>query len=297
MSRLLEVAQKALRERKGQVAMNTTWRDIHRQWGVGTLLGRHLSLSSDDYDVLRERCQRHFGGDIVTVDRSQRRSDLAADITDEKTSQRAAFGHLIRVASTEGGIYFASREQAGSVTWLPTPSGTLLSLDADRLLFDPERMERILVIENGDLMERWWDIVPTLPEKWQSRTLLAYRGHRHDSAILKKWIEKHVGGFTLGFYGDLDPAGLMIGLSNYAAIVPDGEFALLAPATPEALPKEWSKATTFSDQKSARAYLENRQADYPGWTPLINAVLRNQIAITQEKLLIKGVSLAERYSH
>lgn len=295
MSRLLEVAQKALRQRKRQVVMNATWREIHVQWGVGTPLGRNLSLTSDDLGVLRERCQRHFGGDIVNIDRSQRRSDLAGDITDEKLSRQAAFGNLIRVASTEGGVYFSTQERAGSAAWLPTPAGTLLSLDAEGLVFDPECMARILVIENGDLMERWWDILPTLPEKWRSQTLLAYRGHRHDSAILKKWIEKHRGDVTLGFYGDLDPAGLMIAISNYAAIVPEGKFAILAPEIPEELPSDWSKATKFNDQTAARAYLESRHALYPGWARLINGVLEHQIAITQEKLLIKGISVVEQY--
>ncbi|CAM4312383.1 hypothetical protein VRRI112168_20095 [Vreelandella rituensis] len=275
--------------------MNATWREIHAQWGVGTPLGRHLSLTSDDLGVLRERCQRHFGGDIVAIDRSQRRSDLAGDITDEKQSRQAAFGQLIRVASTEGGVYFTPKEWAGSTVWLPTPAGTLLSLDAEGLVFDPEHMARILVIENGDLMERWWDILPTLPETWRSQTLLAYRGHQHDSAMLKRWIEKHRGHVTLGFYGDLDPAGLVIALSNYAAIVPEGKFAILAPEIPEELPSEWSKATTFSDQTAARYYLENRRALYPGWARLINTVLKQQIAITQEKLLIKAIPLVERY--
>lgn len=295
MSRLLEVAQQALRQRKSQVVMNATWSEIHNQWGVGTPLGRHLSLTSEDLGVLRERCQRHFGGDIVNIDRSQRRSDLASDITDEKQSRQAAFGQLIRVASTEGGVYFDSEGHSDSAAWLPAPPGVLLSLDANGLVFDPERMARVLVIENGDLMERWWDILPTLPEKWRRQTLLVYRGHRHDSALLKRWIEKRRGSITLGFYGDLDPAGLMIAISNYAALVPKGEFAIFAPEKPETLPRDWSKATTFSDQTAARAYLDSRRAHYPGWSPLINNVLEQQLAITQEKLLIKGISVVEQY--
>lgn len=75
-----------------------------------------------------------------------------------------------------------------------------------------------MVIENGELMERWWDVVPLLPEAWRINTLIAYRGHRSDLRSLIKWIKTHQEDIELGFYGDFDPYGVRIGLRSYAQL-------------------------------------------------------------------------------
>lgn len=294
MSRVFGTVQKALQNRPRQVKLTQAWVSIHEDWGVGQKRGDKLSLSTDDFDVMRQWAIRTFGADPRSLDRDKDRVELSLDSSNEKLTRQRAFGRLLRVAVPGHGVMLRPAGGAGSPpTLLPTPPGALLAVEAEQLMLETEKVQRVLVIENAQLMERWWELVPLLPEAWQRNTLLAYRGHRGDLRSLIDWIKTHRDDIELGFYGDFDPFGIRIGLRSYAPLVPPGRFTLIGPDRPAEIPRAANKPDTFRTHEACLRYLEGRVPLDSGVSPLVEALRNGEWAVTQEALLVYGLQLKE----
>lgn len=293
MRRRIALIQDALRKRKREVPASGAWLALHEEWGVGRQQGKRIHLSLEDRDAMRQRAMDVYGVDPVTLDMEQDRTDMARTTADEKLSRQQAFGRLVRVAVPGGGVTVQPSEGSAEKAVIPTPPGVLLSVEPAQLCLDQAQVQRVLVIENANIMERWWEMVPYLPARWRQHTLLAYRGHRQDLRSMQEWIGQHRGTLEVGFYGDFDPHGVRIGLRSYAPLAPPGQFWLIGPKVPHAIPRHANKPDIFEKHASALRYLRRHVPPARECCSMIEQIHLGQWAVTQEAMLAHGIGLAE----
>lgn len=291
MKRRLAAIQGVIQRRQRRVPAKGDWLAMHEEWGVGRLRGGYLHLSLEDREVMRQRAIQLYRADPMTLDLEKDRTALTEETANEKLSRQRAFGRLLRVAVPDHGVTISTSGQDGEL-FLPTPPGVLLSVEPTQLRLDTARIARVLVIENAQLVERWWEVVPLLPEAWRRNTLIAYRGHRHDLRSLLEWIKQHREHITLGFYGDFDPYGVRIGLRNYASLVPPERFWLIGPEDASTIPRAANKPDTFTSHESTLRYLERYTPTSSGFRTLIEDIRKGRWAVTQEALLAHTIRLA-----
>ncbi|WP_017429336.1 DUF7281 domain-containing protein [Vreelandella jeotgali] len=292
MKRRLAAIQGVLQKRQRRVPASVDWLALHEEWDVGRLRGGYLHLSLEDREVMRQRAIQLYRADPMTLDLEKDRTALTEETANEKLSRQRAFGRLLRVAVPGHGVTVATLEPGqGDELFLPTPPGVLLSVEPSQLLLDTAHITRVLVIENAQLVERWWELVPLLPEAWRHNTLIAYRGHRQDLRSLLEWIKSHREHITLGFYGDFDPHGVRIGLRSYAPLMPPEQFWLIGPDDPASIPRQVNKPDTFASHENTLRYLERHTPISSGFRPLIDHIRRGRWAVTQEALLALSTPL------
>lgn len=292
MKRRLVAIQRVLEKRQREVPASPLWLALHDEWAVGQRRGKKIALSLADRDVMRQQAIAQYGADPLALDFEKGRTEMAQDAGNEKLSRQRAFGRLLRVAVPGGGVTVMSPGAAtdGGVV-IPTPPGVLLSVEPDQLSLGLG-IRRVLVIENADIMERWWELLPLLPAEWQADTMMVYRGHRQDARALREWIRTHEGSIELGFYGDYDPSGVHIGVSEFAPLV-SNRFYLLAPADNTTIPVMANKPATFSDQEYVLPRLAKHASCSTGTAAgsLVAEVVSGRWAVTQEALLAHRIDL------
>lgn len=288
MRRMTASVQKVLRSQRETVGWSNSWAKLHEELGVGTRVGKTLHLSQRDRDVLAHAFQREMGADLITLDMQQDRIGMAGAVRDEKLSGKAAMGSLQRVAMPGGTI--AVKGEDGEVVRVPTPPGTVLSVETSRLALDPQACRRVMIIENGAVMDRWWDLLALLPAEWHAETLFCYRGHDQAQGALNAWIKTLPEGIEVGYCGDYDAGGVSIAVNTFLPLVGGERFWLLAPEPSVVMPKNANKPSVYLDQLPMLQTLERSSAS-SGVQAHLCRLRQQQLAVTQEAMMACGICL------
>ncbi|QTP54686.1 DUF2399 domain-containing protein [Billgrantia sulfidoxydans] len=288
MRRMTASVQKAIRYQYQSVRVTKAWAQLHEELDVGTRVGNTLHLTERDRDVLALAFQREMGADLRTLDMQQDRIGMAGAVRDEKLSGKAALGSLQRVAMPGGAV--AVKGEDGEVVRLPTPPGTVLSVETSRLALDPQACRRVMIIENGAVMDRWWDLLVLLPAEWCHETLFCYRGHDQAQGALNRWLKSLPEDVHLGYCGDYDAGGVSIAVNTYLPLVGSERFWLLVPGLHTAVPERANKPVTFLDQKPIFQSLD-RDRRSGELSRLLERLREQQLAVTQEAIMAYGIPL------
>lgn len=288
MRRMTASVQKVLRYRHEAVQWTKSWALLHEELGIGTRVGKTLHLTERDRDVLAGAFEREMGADLRTLDMQQDRIGMAGVVRDEKLSGMAALGSLQRVAMP-GGAVVVNDDVSGSVR-VPTPTGTVLLVETSRLSLDAEACRRVMVIENGAVMDRWWELIALLPPAWQGNTLFCYRGHDNGQGDLNSWLKALPHDVELGYCGDYDPAGVSIAINTYLPLVGSERFWLLAPEPDTPVADGASKNAAYFDQMTILPSLEQRLAN-TGLEALLSRLSQQRLAVTQEAMMAHAIPL------
>lgn len=289
MRRMTVSVQKVLRGQRESVGWSKSWAQLHEELGVGTWVGKTLHLSQLDRDVLAHAFQREMGADLITLGMQQDRIGMAGAVRDEKLSGKAALGSLQRVA-LPGGAVVVKGDHSELVS-VPTPPGTVLSVETSRLALDTETCRRVMIIENGAVMDRWWDLLPLLPSEWGRETLFCYRGHDHGQSVLNRWLRGLPEDVHLGYCGDYDAGGLSIAINTYLPLVGSERLWLLLPGPNAEVPEHANKPGTFLTQKHVLRSLERNHRDRELST-LLEGLHEQQLAVTQEAIVAHRIPLS-----
>ena len=271
------------------VGWSNSWAKLHEELGVGTRVGKTLHLSERDREVLENAFEREMGADLRTLDMQQDRIGMAGDVRNEKLSGQPALGSLQRVAMPGGSVVVKGDD--GAAVRVPTPSGTVLSVETARLALDPEVCRRVMIIENGAVINRWWDLLALLPAEWRHETLFCYRGHDQTQGALNAWIKALPEDVHLGYCGDYDAGGLSIAVNTYLPLVGSERLWLLLPGPNVAVPACANKPGAFLTQKHVLQSLE-RERRASEWRKLLERLLEQQLAVTQEAIVAYGIPLS-----
>ncbi|QFU02077.1 hypothetical protein FIU83_10530 [Halomonas sp. THAF5a] len=288
MRRMTVSVQKVLRYQQASVTWTNSWAQLHEELGIGTRIGKKLHLTERDRDVLANAFQRELGADLRTLDMQQDRIGMAGAVRDEKLSGKAALGSLQRVAMPGGAVVV--RGDAPEAVRVPTPPGAVLSVETSRLGLDTETCRRVMVIENGAVMDRWWDLLPLLPTAWRSDTLICYRGHDHGQGALNRWLKALPERVHLGYCGDYDAGGVSIAVNTYLPLVGSERFWLLVPEPHTAVPECVNKPGVFLAQQPILQSME-RDSRNCELNMLLKRLREEQLAVTQEAIMAHGISL------
>ncbi|WP_324689581.1 hypothetical protein U0O11_09375 [Cobetia sp. D5] len=279
MRETIKALQRILRQPTNQVRLGQVWRRIHEEHGIGTPQGRTLRLLAHDQERIRRVYDRltHHAGLHLNLD--QDRVGLAGHLPDEKLSTHQAFSSLQRVAHTNGEVTLRAAEAALS---LPCPPGVLPSVLGDMLILPPGT-QHVLMVENGAVMERWWQIVPLLPEALRRDTLIFYRGHDQAARELKTLLADWGDRISLHMFVDFDAAGFEIALGIFTD-VPARQQHVVIPASPLEL-KNSRKEGEYFKQLEQLARLERQQDLSAELRQAIQLMKHDRLALSQEAML------------
>ncbi|TLF52748.1 DUF2399 domain-containing protein [Halomonas urmiana] len=288
MRRMTASVQKVLRSQRETVGWSNSWAQLHEELGVGTWVGKTLHLTERDRDVLEKAFEREMGEDLRTLDMQQDRIGMAGDVRNEKLSGQPALGSLQRVAMPGGSVVVTGDD--GVAVRVPTPSGTVLSVETSRLALDPEVCRRVMIIENGAVINRWWDLLALLPAEWRHETLFCYRGHDQAQGALNAWIKSLPEDIEVGYCGDYDAGGVSIAVNTFLPLVGGERFWMLAPEPSVVMPKNANKPSVYLDQLPMLQTLERSSAS-SGVQAHLCRLRQQQLAVTQEAMMAFGISL------
>lgn len=206
----LNVIQRVLDQRPEEVLLNQTWRYLHDSEGIGTPDGRSLKLNRKDFEYLSAIIERHTkqeGWQNECTNRLQ----SACYFKNEKIHHQGVFDELLVFANPNVPLPLAAGDiPAGITGFLPTLMPQALCLDG---------IQNLLIVENASMLIHWQAWFALLPPNWQS-SLLLYRGHGSNVALVQTLLSKLPAQTNVAIYTDFDLAGLKIIASEFMPIRP-----------------------------------------------------------------------------
>ena len=273
----IQVIQRLFQSGSTQTRLNKTWQRLHDDEGVGRIIGKDISFTPREIELLQRKVKRETGFDPLIADLSGDRMTIAQTSSNEKLSSESVFDQLITVAGRE-----AIPMSTGDAI---TPPKSMLFVDVNTL--DLSRIDSVIIIENGPIM-RHWDRVD-IPSECGA-PLLVYRGHGRDARLVKEFTQKATaaGVMTCAFF-DFDPAGLSMAAGSGAshAVLPL-DWRSMTEADP--FVSRFNKREEFAKQLSALSAITSLEDETP-FTQVAKHVRDNGIAITQEHLVVHAKPL------
>ncbi|MFW1678692.1 DUF7281 domain-containing protein [Pontibacter sp. JAM-7] len=203
--------------------LNSTWKRIHDEHGVGRISGNStITFSQKDRDYLQGWMDEELGlNPHSKSELPKSRVEAALRGKSEKVSGKNVFSDLIKVARADG---TAINTHSGLAI---LPPRCFMNTPASNLILENET---VVIVENGELIRDWSGL--RLPQEL-SNSLLIYRGHEEDAREVKQLLEINPPAKSVGFY-DFDPAGMSIGLSNnHDAILVPADISIWTKENPE----------------------------------------------------------------
>ncbi|MCF9047272.1 DUF7281 domain-containing protein [Acinetobacter nectaris] len=198
----LRVIQNAIQTRKTVVDLNQTWKVLHVDYQVGKKHGRQLHLSSSDLAMLEAIYTRHSKvSPAVNIDLKQNRVALIDYYKDEKIGGFNVFADQLVFASISAELPL--KTGAVNIGF----QGLLATTTLDQV--DISAIKRLMIVENGAMINRLFDWQDNLSCDWKN-SLFLYRGHGHNINIVLNLLENLPETSSIAFYGDLDPYGIHI---------------------------------------------------------------------------------------
>ncbi|WP_201596150.1 DUF7281 domain-containing protein [Psychrobacter fulvigenes] len=292
-----KVIEKLLVKRPKRCKANKTLLKLVGQ-GFGELCANHtITYSQKDFADLATIIDKQNIADDQTapnpLNATSNRLEVATYRADEKWSQAKVFAQQILIVGMDCPIPL-SKPSSNDTPPNPaqqavdqyerydipaTPIGVLPSVLPEFL--DISRFNKLIIIENGQLMTHWWQWRGSLPAKWQS-SLLIYRGHGDNLSWLLSILPKLPTACEVLLSFDLDLSGLRM-TSLYAKLC-SGNVSTLLPelifASQPIIPlyNQSHKITEQIDGAPASSLLDPLQ-------PVYKTLVDHNIALMQEHLL------------
>jgi len=201
--RELSVIQTALQLKKRSVAFNKTWQKVHQDYQIGTVQGKEFHLTSKELEYL-ERCIYAKQVKVApeqSLNLESDRMDLLNFLKDEKSGGYSVFGDQLVFASVHTELPL---KQGDAVIGY---KGLVPTVDVSELCFN--KIEKLIIVENGTMLTRLFDWYEQLPEEWRD-SLFLYRGQGQNARQVFELLAKLPDHTKIAFYGDLDPFGVKI---------------------------------------------------------------------------------------
>ena len=267
--------QAALRRGAEAVAFNKIWKSLHNELAIGKVIGKKLHLSSSDREALRQHIRISVGLDPLLDEISGDRLEVAARMSDEKWATETVFSRQVLV-----------KRLGCNISWKTGPAvpppGSALYVDPELIQLSDNAV--ITIVENGSAFNQWHEVITD--SKKVKNSLVVYRGHSQDAARVSQWLSVLPESIETIAAVDLDPSGLLIATSL-------GVNAVLVPENLDLIPLDsrTGKPETFDKQ-----YIPKQRTRIPsGWQHIWEWMANNQVAITQETMLVNKWSMVPVY--
>ncbi|WP_180176840.1 MULTISPECIES: DUF2399 domain-containing protein [unclassified Acinetobacter] len=201
--RELSIIQTALQLKKRSITFNKTWQKVHQDYQIGAVHGKELHLTSKELEYL-EYCIYAKQVKVApeqSLNLESDRMDLLNFLKDEKSGGYSVFGDQLVFASVHAKLPL---KQGDVVIGY---KGLVPTVHANELIFN--KIEKLIIVENGTMLTRLFDWYEQLPEAWQD-SLFLYRGQGQNARQVFELLAKLPDHTEISFYGDFDPFGLNI---------------------------------------------------------------------------------------
>ncbi|HIF9228514.1 hypothetical protein OH457_04140 [Vibrio sp. 2art] len=274
---LINAAKRIVVNSRERIPANKSNTEVCRLVEVGAVSGNSILLSRSELREIEKYFTSTLGQNLLTFQQSSNsRMDTARPGISEKSVKGGVFQQLISLA---GNVNIPLKNQPD----VPKEARYVASVELDDLDFP--RFSRVLIIENGELMVRWKDVVLSLPDEWQS-AVLVYRGHGKNQKDLPTLIECFDNNAVeVGFFYDYDPAGL-----DMVEQLSNAKHYWVVPALNLELFRSINKLDEFLKQLEQLDRLKSRDVS-ASIREHLTFIEKNTLAITQEHLIKNQCSL------
>lgn len=275
------VLQNAIAARKSSFTVkkgSVVWQRIFDKHGIGQKVGNKITFTKADIESLRGIYERQLDTNLLSIDLSGSRQELAEQNLDEKLSNRPVFENLVWL-----GGFLPIHLKNGVLT---APPNTLVAVRQEDILL--ESVSHLVLIENGTSIVNWSDI--KLPKHFD-HPIFVYRGHTSSQNYVRSLFDR-AACQKVGFV-DVDPAGVDICNTKIpcnSMLLPN-EWSTILKLDNRALLPFKNKKETFLDQATEfekyRSTLDGKAEQ------LFKFLLDNKVSIMQEHIVASGYDLVE----
>lgn len=285
----LKTAKNILNKAQNSVADNLVNRELTQLANIGAVKGKRITLSLNDRLNLEKYLNHQLGQPIrdLTIDEADRLL-ASKQSNDEKLATGNVFDSLINMARHEKPLPICDEFA------LYTSQGVVMSAPLAQI--DASAINHIVVIENGQLLTHWHQLIPRLPSDYQ-QALIVYKGHGTNQNQVRELLKQTREDCQIALFFDFDPAGIKMAVELLAEL-PNHKTAMLLPAnaTTDEAPleqlKKLNKPYTYHNQHAQLQWLE-QQSNLSNELGLIVQLLKQHtLAVTQEHLVAHEVELA-----
>ena len=284
----LRTAKNILNKAQNSVADNQVNRELTQLANIGAVKGKRITLTLDDRLNLEKFLNHQLGQPIRNLSLDEADRLLAAKQShNEKLATGNVFDAMLNLARYQKPIPICDEFA------LYTPPGVVMSAPLAQV--DAGAISHIVVVENGQMITHWQQLISRLPSDYQ-HALIVYKGHGNNQNDVRKLLNQTATDCQIALFFDFDPAGLQMALDLVSAL-PDRNINLLVPANVagdntalEQLQK-LNKPDTYHEQHTQLQWLEQQSALPTPLTPIVEHIKQYRLAVTQEHLVAHDVAL------
>jgi len=273
------VLEKGLRS----TTYNQTWAKICHEYEIGRVEGKSVHFTISELQHLRRVVNDEFGIDPQGGEISGDRIALAHSSLNEKLSKQSVFGSLIQAAR----LNMQPISLKGNDHKLYTPEGIVSCIPPEQFTF--EGVDSVIVLENGTVMVHWAKF--NYPVELTG-ALITYRGHGDNLPLLNNLLlESNI---TKYAFFDCDPSGVLMAVKGGFDYLLVPSALMLPMEAPHLIP--FNNEVKFHEQRDSLEGLHNefsRNASLytESLRDVVNSLTDKSVAIMQEHILAKGLSL------
>lgn len=236
--------------------------------GIGKVINHTTyELSQHDLEQLRRDYETQSGCPIHQVPNLTSRSNNPNQ--NEKSGAEGVFAANLAFAALDPSAILPHNSLSISINHL----GFVPTIRAEHC--NPAKIHRLIIVENGDLLNSITQWLPLLPEQWQTGLVL-YRGHGNNNPHTQTLLKRLADHVPVAYYPDLDPQGIHIAEQYLPRI-----NALIIPTDYLALTRD--HRYNQRDKHAQQIQQNNRLPTHPKLAILYQHLLSEQLAIMQEK--------------
>ncbi|MDO6720788.1 hypothetical protein Q4575_15345 [Psychrosphaera sp. 1_MG-2023] len=273
----VKAAQSLIRKSPEQVKESAVLRNIVEELEIDDIRDKKIYLTPSKLVRIEEYFSKALGVPILEVDLNvETRFEASNTFSEEKWASGGVFE--VMLSMTGRGVIPVKEgdlEAQPHIVYSMKPRNIYLS-----------RIEKLIVVENGELITNWELVIPFLPRDYQD-ALAIFRGYGTNQKYLNDLLREVNPDSKIGLFFDYDAAGIDMALKL-------AEYQIVDLIVPRKLPESVvskSKSEEFDKQFEQLIKRLNSSKTPEKVKDVLRNLKHNKLAITQEHLITHGVSL------
>lgn len=282
---VIEMAKKIVTLRLHRFSVSKTATQLLHETGLEHYKSKgQYVINRTDIDEIQRYYTQLLGAPLTQFTQENNRIDATKTTNKEKSAKGGVFEALLSIVAI-GELHLTTGV-------IPAGINTIISTEVENLVTD--KIERLVVIENSELLVQSDRLIATLPEEWQSNTLVVYRGHGESQQQIKTLLRALKPSAQVAFYFDYDFSGMKL-INAFMAYV-SCPASIITPNHTDKKLNQLTNHENFAKQYLDGAHLLTRtEASSKHYEIVIHQVtlcLKNhKLAVTQEALVAHNTQL------
>ncbi|ARP38120.1 DUF7281 domain-containing protein [Vibrio syngnathi] len=241
-------------------------------------------ITQDELSEIERYYDEYLGGSLRLFTQESNRIDASKVSSDEKSAKGGVFEALLSI------VPLCELHLTSGV--ISKDIKAIISVPFESLIID--KIDKLVVIENSELLVQSSRLMQTLPNEWQTGTLLVYRGHGESQKQIKSLLESLRSKTQVGFYFDYDLSGMK--LINTLMRYVDCQASIITPRfTNEQLKRLTSKINYAKQYIEGTQLLTKTYDSDVDFEKVIHQTTQNllnsELSVTQESLVAHDIEL------